>query len=101
MVHVGSIKYFFNASLFVFALRNFFRPHSSSRFSPRKGILPTSLDWAGVNGSTSSYHPLIRIFPSGLFTVFIAQASLQAGFSTSGAYDEWRSSLAFLHLSST
>src|SRR5713226_9355962 len=85
IVYVGSIRFFFSASLLGFALRNFFSPHSFRRLSPLNGILLTSFDWAGVNGSTSSYHPLIKIFPSGLFIVFKAQTRRHAGLSTSGA----------------
>src|SRR5213594_1116263 len=85
IVHVGSIRYRFRASRLLLAFRNFFRPHSLRKFSPLNGIFPTSLDWAGVNGSTSSYQPLTRMRSSGPLMVERAQASLQAAFGTRGA----------------
>src|SRR3990170_2132312 len=84
-VHVGSVRYRFRASRAVFAWRNSFTPHSRNRFSALNGIFPTRRDWAGVKGSTSSYHPLTRILSAGFLIVESAQMSLQAGFSTRGA----------------
>src|SRR5262249_33769053 len=84
-VQVGSVRYRFSASRLLSALRNFLRPNSLSRFSPRKGSFGTSRDWAGVKGSTSSYQPLTRILSSSFLIVESAQARRQAAFGTIGA----------------
>src|SRR5216117_2778767 len=65
--------------------RKLFSPHSLRSPGPLNLILFISLDWIGENGTMSSYHPLILIFSSGPLIVFIAQTSLQAGFSARGA----------------
>src|SRR5207249_9658522 len=83
------------------AFKKLLRPHSFNRFWPLNGTFSNRRDWAGENRSTSSYQPFTRILSSGLLIVDIAQTSRQAGFSARGAYEECRSSRAFLQRSST